>query len=63
MSYRLTQEQLNELRRFVEADDIGGIESLLDAIYQHRRRLEREAQESIRRQHRRAVPWLPVCER
>ena len=62
MNYRLSEAQLAELRQAVEQDDTAKIHGLLDAIFLHRLRLQRESQETIKRQHRRAVPWLP-CER
>jgi hypothetical protein len=62
MSYRLNEQQLDELRAAVAADDIAAIHALLDAIFHHRLRLQREAQEQNKRQQRR-VPWLPCDSR
>lgn len=59
MDYRLTTDQLAELRQAVTTDDIAMIHRLLDSIYHHRQRLEREAREQAQRQCRRAEPWIP----
>ena len=59
MQYKLTPEQLDELRQAVDANDIGRITALFDAAYHHRRRLEREAAEQCKRLQRRCSPWIP----
>ena len=54
---KLSPEQLDELTRFVEAGDTAKIESLLDAIYFQRRRLELAELERLKRRSNR--PWIP----